>query len=278
MDAGKENVMNLIRQRERLKAIHKAGLLHTEFLHLALNSPVFEWDLSGRESFTPEQKNFINEFIATGDSAVPTVSPYHCFRLSMKDGFMQWFFAPDKDQWFVIKLDDDHHISGHELWTLNLYQVKAGGNNEYRLFCDGKDVSRKLIDADGRINQWAKEAMRSMVSWLSLFLCDLDMPGNVVLKVSPESKGKSVEWRLAREHYLIINKKQAAMCRDNKRGPSEAQIQRSAHSRIAHFRVLRSEKFTHKRGQRIRVREAWVGPEEWVGLDKKIYKVCLKPS
>lgn len=268
--------MNLLRQREKLKEIHKAGLLATEFLHLALNSPVFEWDLGDRTHFTPEQKSFINEFIATGDSAVPTVSPYHCFRLSMETGFMQWYFAPDKDQWFVIRVDDDYHESGHELWTLNLYKVKSGLKNEYRLFCDGKDVSDRMVDDDGKINQWAKEAMQSMVSWLCLFLCDLDMPGNVVLKVTPESKGRTVEWRMAREHYLIINKKQASLCRDRKSGPSPQQIVRAAHARIAHFRVLRSEKFKHKRGQRIRVREAWIGPEEWQGLDKKTYKVIIR--
>jgi hypothetical protein len=266
--------MNLVNQREKLKEIHKAGLLHTSFLHEALNAPVFVWSIGDRTKFTEQEKSFVNEFIATGDSLVPNISPYNCFRISMEVGFIQWFFSPDKDKWFMLGVDYRNSVgSNPELWTMNIYPSMAGAQCEYRVFADGRCVSEKLNGPDGKVRPDVSKMMHSYVSWLCLFLCDLDMPGNVVLKVSPPSQGKTVEWRLAREHYLIINKKQASLCRDRKSGPSNSQIIRSAHARIAHFRVLKSPVFKHKHGQKIRVKEAWVGPDEWIGLDKKIYKV-----
>lgn len=110
---------------------------------------------------------------------------------------------------------------------------------------------------------------------LSYFLFEIMLPGNTVLRIEPAqgSTPRSAEWRLARTHYVIVNRKQAEQCREKRTVPTARQIVLAAHWRRAHFRLLRSEKFTHKRGQLIPVSQAWVGPEEWTGLDGKIYKV-----
>ena len=106
------------------------------------------------------------------------------------------------------------------------------------------------------------------------FLFDIEYPGNVVLKVGPAAKpGKSVEWRLARTHYCILRRGDARACRREAIGPREEQTARAAHWRKAHFRRLRSEVFTQKRGQLVAVRHAWVGPKEWEGKDGKVYRV-----
>ena len=72
-------------------------------------------------------------------------------------------------------------------------------------------------------------------------------------------------------------KHQAMQVRDVRRPITDHDIKRAAHWRRAHFRRLHSERFTHKRGQLVPVSEAWVGPEEWIGLDGKIYKVFPQP-
>ncbi len=49
---------------------------------------------------------------------------------------------------------------------------------------------------------------------------------------------------------------------------------RSPHERRRHWRTLKSEKFTHKRGERILVEACWVGPSEAV-VGKTRYRVRL---
>lgn len=44
------------------------------------------------------------------------------------------------------------------------------------------------------------------------------------------------------------------------------------HRRRGHYKTLRSERFKHKRGERVWVRPAWVGPREWV-LGGTTYRV-----
>lgn len=267
--------MNLPRQREKLKEIYQAKILATEFYHAALQAPVFQWSLGDRTKFSQEQLSFINEYVCTGDSPVPTISPYECFRVSYPEGFGQFWFSESAATWFMLFVDYKTETTP-ELWTANLIPCKAGARCEFRLFSNGKSVTERLNGEDGKIRPEVSVAMKSRTSWLCMFLCDLDMPGNVTLKVSPPSDGRSVEWRVAREHYLILNKGHAAQCRDSKKGPTDSQLVRGAHSRIAHFRRLKSEKFRHKRGQKVRVKQAWIGPEEWIGMDKKIYRVQIK--
>lgn len=98
-------------------------------------------------------------------------------------------------------------------------------------------------------------------------------PANAVIRVEPSQTGKSIHWRRARTHYCIINKSQAQKCQLGKRGPTDHELIRAAHWRRAHMRRLMSDRFKHKQGQLVFVRQSWVGPEEWIGTDKKIYKV-----
>jgi hypothetical protein len=102
---------------------------------------------------------------------------------------------------------------------------------------------------------------------------DIMNPANIVLRVEPKSEGRSVEWVKSRTHYCILNKAHALRCSMGKRGPSDLEIERSAHWRRAHMRRLMSDKFTHKKGQLVFIKQSWVGPEEWEGSDRKIYRV-----
>lgn len=269
--------MNLLRQQEKLKEWRKIGLMEESHYHAAMHAPVFEWrPLQNEHHVTPEENEFINANIATADSQVPTVAPFNCFRISMKGHFDQCFMFPEERKWLLIRCAyaDEH---GPEQWYANIYSWDLGTKFEYRIWREGKNVTSLVLRATEAEKKEFTELMRSLVQVLSYFLLTIMLPGNTVLKVEPKPKpGKSVEWRLARTHYLILNRKQAEHCRDRKSTPSEAQLVRAAHWRRAHFRRLVAARYKTKR--LVPVRQAWVGPEAWIGLDGKVYKVVELPT
>ena len=147
-------------------------------------------------------------------------------------------------------------------------------------FMSISDRDKKLItnkpENKVSINEFASmcESQCGVAISVLMTLCyNVMSPANAVLKVTPDPKGRSVEWVKAREHYLILNRKQAAALRDSKRGPTDHEIMRAAHWRRAHLRRLMSDRYGKNKGKLIHVRQAWVGPEEWTGSDGKIYKL-----
>jgi hypothetical protein len=102
---------------------------------------------------------------------------------------------------------------------------------------------------------------------LAWFIREYMSPQNFVAKVSPDKKGKTVEWLESRTHYVLLNRNHPANSKTAKRGskisPGDEYIKKRAHSRRAHARILRSPRFKNKVGQTIRVKACWVGPDEW---------------
>jgi len=117
-----------------------------------------------------------------------------------------------------------------------------------------------------------------MASSLVLNICnDFNNPSLYLCSRRPYlPNGKSVVWQKAREHYVFIHKTHAANRRENlgtktiHDGPF---VDRASHSRRAHFRLLSSPRYKAKRGQRIWVQSAWVGPKEWSDHSGQIYKI-----
>jgi hypothetical protein len=96
------------------------------------------------------------------------------------------------------------------------------------------------------------------------------MPSAHIALVRPNRQGKSIEWIKARTHYTIIyhghpaNKKGLAERSKISEGDKKETIQRMAHNRRAHKRLLKSDRFRFKKGQEITVRATWIGPKEWM--------------
>lgn len=108
------------------------------------------------------------------------------------------------------------------------------------------------------------------------FFANLMNPHLHQATVRPDKQGKSVTWMRQRTHYVFIHKNHKA----NKRGfvgradcDDNSHINRMAHSRRAHDRVLRHPRYKHKVGQKIRVKSCWVGPKEWQGNSGQIYRI-----
>lgn len=100
------------------------------------------------------------------------------------------------------------------------------------------------------------------------------------VEVSPcRKQGKSVEWVKARSFYSVVHRSHPA---NNATVKEESIVsgrhdcmQRSAHSRRAHFRILRSARWGASTGKLVWVRSAWVGPREWIDeASRQIYRVA----
>ena len=75
------------------------------------------------------------------------------------------------------------------------------------------------------------------------------------------------------KNYIVLNigeiQKRYQLGISNNKG-----LGRKSHPRRAHLRVLRSEKFKHKRGQTIKIPAIWVGPKETM-INNRIYRVLV---
>lgn len=118
-----------------------------------------------------------------------------------------------------------------------------------------------------------------LIASLEIISKEFLRPGNHVAKVEPEQRpGKSVQWVQAREHYTVINRNHAANNKNITHGSTVHQnesshITRIAHTRRAHDRVLRSEKFKAMRGKTIQIASVWIGPPEWKDTAGQIYRI-----
>jgi hypothetical protein len=118
---------------------------------------------------------------------------------------------------------------------------------------------------------------------LAAFSLDSMCPAAHVAMVKPDQPGRSVEWTKQRTHYtLIYHGHPASRLQHNGTMPTvranpDEELTRMAHARRAHFKTLQHPRYRYKRGQRIFVRAAWVGPKEWRDEgSKQIYRI-LEP-
>jgi hypothetical protein len=273
--------MNLVRQREDLKQARSYGLLTDHQLKEALNCPVFLFQSLPRTLSDHEHEFLMQELMHKGEvgsSYFPKVYPFKVFRISYTNVsvYEQWFI--NDVEALCIRSDHGYSMAGKVIHSLHYYE-RATNKVKFWATLDGVRIEMRgdkwtagdlVCDVSEQVS---KEFLSGPILWLAFFLLDVMTPRNAVVKISPDPKGKSVEWVKAREHYLIIGKKQAMILRERKTGPTDGEITRAAHWRIAHFRRLSSSKFTHKRGLLVPVKDTWVGPAEWIGLDGKSYKV-----
>lgn len=138
-------------------------------------------------------------------------------------------------------------------------------------FADGKPVKQDEFNDPKSLDLYDNAARHVLFS----FFASLLNPHLHLATVRPDKQGKSVEWMRQRTHFVFIHKSHQANQVGflGKADISEKQIQRMAHSRRAHFRVLRHPKYKNKIGQIIHVRSCWVGPKEWQGNSGQIYRI-----
>lgn len=141
----------------------------------------------------------------------------------------------------------------------------------------GKAVEHIRKTASPDAEAAAIQGVRSAQDFLELIAVEFLNPHIHLCYRAPQlPKGRHVSWQKAREHYVLLHKSHAANTRaaiGKKTIHDGATIDRVAHSRRAHFRMLRSPKFKNKQGHRIWVQSAWVGPKEWTDRSGQIYRI-----
>jgi len=274
--------MNQITQNERLKELRKCGLISSPMLHYALHSPVFVYNLPETVELTADEKDFISENLLSHQYVLRN-APYRCLRIVPNlDYWMQVWFAKDGHPMVLVNANKDIEKGwkasvlweprrryqsdakpGTWVWEFDISAAKGGevaSNQDLKALIDDRDTFRdKCVDAPFLV---------------MLLLCfELASHRSTVVRVHPNKPGKSVEWTMSRTHYLVLHRSVAKSMSKHRQGMSDRDIERAAHWRRAHFRRLMSDKFKQKKGAIIPVKQAWVGPTEWIGLDKKVYKV-----
>jgi hypothetical protein len=160
----------------------------------------------------------------------------------------------------------------------DVYLMPGGGLQPYRecnYGCGGNLDKCCIFEFENAKLLWA----------LLFYSCVyINYPANIVIE---ESERLTVREQRQREKAIkpasLLNKKprirvltleQLKILR-HKTGPSGTRASPIPHSRIGHWRILRSEKFTVKRGQRVWVKNTDVGELSWES-EKAIYRVIEK--
>ncbi len=294
--------MNIIRVRDVAKEMHKSHLFQQRTLIAIIQNPVFIYE-GGKREFTDAEWAWCQENILSDIGKLPIHLPYKTFTLVRPSPFSDEQEAemakkglPKGGDTIYFVFTGDHETKNPDgsprksILTVIRQDIMNGRvcwlsismNDELKkgaclsVMLDGKPLE---IDKLHDMEEMNKQMVQSTIRTITQFAFDTMSSRCVTVKVSPRNTdGKSVEWHLARTHYLVIGKKQAMVCREQKRGPTGAEIKRAAGLRKAHIRFLSSERFKHKRFQTVKVKEAWVGPKEWQGTDGKIYRVLHDES
>jgi len=145
---------------------------------------------------------------------------------------------------------------------------------------DGKWITSPMRpELDAALGSMINGAMNTLIA----FTIDATLPGTHIATVHPDQPGRSVQWVQQRTHYTLISHGHPANKAEVKHGQhvqvdQAAELARMAHSRRAHYRTLKSERFRFAKGTQVFVKSAWVGPKEWRDAgSRQIYKILNQP-
>ena len=263
--------MNTVRQRDALKTACRVGIINPDALHTALAAPVFHMPRTRTEPYSATETDWIQTHLMQEHSACPKWLPYPCFRLATDFVWYQcWRCEPDLH--LVAWVPSER--SNLPAFKAILGQSDSGqfGGKLWILDERGRTIPTEVLQSRGASDEEFNHFMEIVTNVLVEFLLSVSAAATVV-KVSERRPGKSVEWHLAREHYLLLPAQVAHAMSTARTGLTDRLQRRAAHWRRAHFRRLTHPAFRHKLNQVVPVREAWIGPTEWQGLDGKIYAV-----
>ena len=258
-----------MRQRECLKRARHLGILTLDGLCDALAAPVFVMSDIEEGRRTESEISWIEQHLChyTGNLKFEW-SPYPCFRLCLPDSWFSVWVGGDATRALLWLNGDKIPAAKFKMGTR-----EGRGCVDFWLYDeDGSQVAPENLSESVAPEEREMFAQRAH-SNICQFLLVVSSKAASTLRVREDKPDKSAEWHLAREHYLILPRSQAQRISKARRGVSHRDMQLAAHWRRAHFRRLTSDKFTRKKNSVIPVKQAWVGPKEWVGLDRKIYKV-----
>lgn len=190
---------------------------------------------------------------------------------------------PDGTRIIIKKLLDDAQasvkkITAEQREVRDMINTVQGAYDQHKVMSSIKSFSLAETLANKLITNEADDYFLGIYKTVISLCYEYLAPQNFTAKVTPSANGKSVEWIQAREHYTTIHKKHEANNKNVKEGavvnsdPKKA-MTRTAGSRRAHSRILKSARFTYMRGQTIKVRATWCGPKEWKDSAGQTYRI-----
>jgi hypothetical protein len=130
-----------------------------------------------------------------------------------------------------------------------------------------------------------REAWDALVEWADILTWSLDnfltlisSGARHMVKKVPQVSGKSVHWTESRSRIVLIDNREAAALQ-HKAGvkhteEEKREINRAAHSRRGHSRLLSAPRYKANVGKRVFVKACWVGPKEWMDTaGQTLYKL-----
>lgn len=141
------------------------------------------------------------------------------------------------------------------------------------------DMSKRLHNRGVDIQDLITDLNRRVYECLSKIAIDFFNPSLHLVSVCKKAESKSPEWFQQRQHFIFVHKNCPINQRDQSRKHFDpnVEIKRTAHSRRAHYRLLKSPRYKSKRGTLVFVRSAWVGPKEWEDASGQIYRIVDHP-
>lgn len=275
--------MNLMNQRRDLQNSYDLEMISKDQLQTAMTTPVFICGSSETyDKFTDVEYEWISKNVMYNNhdskGFFPRIVPFECFRIVTDNhrSYTQWWFDSEAEAAICFYHPDKSildSLTRNDITTVHFsFYISRNVNTSVgRVWIDNKPVTSKELDAtENTLNGVLHGIERDLVR----FLFEIMSNSSTVLKVTDDQPGRSIQWHLNREHYVLINNHQAQIMQKKKRGIMKQDLIRGAHWRRSHLRRLMSDKFKHKKGLLVKVKKTWVGPLEWKGHDGKIYKVA----
>lgn len=209
------------------------------------------------------QKNKM--FVRTEEEEMKTVSLAYCFSC-MDNGEIEALCFNEHAHGVAFYGIHIHSQCLKNLWLglepgLNRQYLGACLKPKFFSYNNERDVS--IVQAN------VQAALQMMLEFVSIVNC----PRHFITRVRPNATHRSVEWINKKTHFIILSPEHARNVRSGHRAPLDGKITKAMHKRRAHFRTLKSEKYTHKKGFKIWVKATWVGPKEWIDTQNNSYLV-----
>jgi hypothetical protein len=231
--------------------------------------------------FDPVKRKFLLPFESCRVSLNHDGAKYRCFLMQEES----------KDEAESNKLLVLLHTKGFDRRLLGVvFWMRKPTSNEARI-SDDLTIRSEARTLDGRTKKTTiiprdSDVHRHFVPLVCHFIkaicSDFTNPHLYLCKKHPSvPQGKTVAWQRQREHFVFLHKSHAANKKQSlgmKCIEDGSTVDRAAHSRRAHSRLLSSPKFKHKQGQRVWVRSAWCGPKEWTDRSGQIYRIVENPE
>ena len=245
--------------------------------HLAARIPLLTHSVTKEE--TDEALREAKVLFGTG-----MVPPFQSFRFDIwcQDALRCNYYGIcdvfEKEARVLFKLRFDKQPEPYQTFyfsIMNLAEDGQGISFDTRVYEEktGRELGDSEIKREGKqhLSIWIHAVITTLIY-------DYTSPQNFQVRVSPATKGKSVEWTRAREHFTIVNRRHAANNAEVKVGAvvhesTEKQLKRCAHSRRAHIRIFKSDRYKAMKGKQIIIKAMWVGPKEWQDAAGQIYKI-----